>query len=362
MSTGGLYRPPSSPTPQAHVTAARKRLNFGLSMANVATVKWVLSVPPENASQLLQNGLKAMGAKVEPRDALSFSANTPLSINKNHRAARWEVALRTVDEGSEATLVVTMPGTTHKSFLNELASKLVDVVISKTPPPRAWQMAAAQASERQERKSAKKAAAAQLPSSQREVDMNAPENADYARLPQKTRAAIDASLAEDEVVKVVIKGVKDCVIVGTDRRAFLFKRGMLAGATFGHKLASFDYLNISGVEVHGGMQSGAVILHVPGAISAGTSYWGQGKDDPWKAYNAIPILRPYQPIEEAAAKLRGLISRHQNKVPSTGAKEKDDAGSTDTLNALKQLGELRDSGVLTTDEFEAKKTELLKRL
>jgi hypothetical protein len=291
-------------------------------MSNVA-VKWVLSAPPENASQLLQNGLKAIGATVQPGDALSFSAETPFSLSKNRYAARWEVALRPIDEGSEATLVVTMRGNKQKSLLKELASKLGDVIISRTAEHG---------------------------------------GANYAKLPQKTRAAIDASLAEGETVEVVIRGVFSCVIVGTDRRAFLFKHGLPAGATFGHKLASFDYLNISGVEVHGGLQSGAVILHVPGAISTGTSYWGHGKNDPWKAYNAIPILRPYQPIEEAASKLRDLISKHQNKVPSTGAKEKDGAESTDVLGALKQLGELHESGVLTTEEFEAKKAELLKRL
>lgn len=38
------------------------------------------------------------------------------------------------------------------------------------------------------------------------------------------------------------------------------------------------------------------------------------------------------------------------------------SASVDAMAQLKQLGELRDAGILTADEFESKKAELLRRI
>jgi hypothetical protein len=198
--------------------------------------------------------------------------------------------------------------------------------------------------------------------------MGGREDASFGKLPKKTQDAIRGSLTDGERPLVVIQGMKPCVIVGTDRRAFLFKKGLLAGATFGHKLASFDYKNVTGVEVHTGAMTGAMVLHVPGAISVSTSYWGIDKSDPWKAYNAMPIGRPFGDAERGAARLRELIAAYQaasgqgaemdapsalpDPAPAT-------AGRFDLLDALKRLGELRDADVLTPEEFEVMKADLL---
>src|SRR3954451_296891 len=86
-------------------------------------------------------------------------------------------------------------------------------------------------------------------------------------LPSKARTAIEEGLIPGESVMTVIRGTGSTAIVGTDRRAFIIKKGYLAGATFGQKLASFDYDNVVGVEVHAGALSGALVIHVPGASS-----------------------------------------------------------------------------------------------
>jgi Short C-terminal domain len=170
----------------------------------------------------------------------------------------------------------------------------------------------------------------------------------------------------DEPAMVVVRGTSASAIVGTDRRAFLYKQGLMAGATFGHKLASFAYENIVGVEVHTGALTGAVVIHVPGAASVSTSYWQNSKSDAHKAYNAIPIARPYAEAQAAAAQLRAIIaeyaSAHRKGAPPSSAPAARTDAEADPLEALRKLGELRDAGIVTPEEFEAKKVDLLSRL
>lgn len=187
-------------------------------------------------------------------------------------------------------------------------------------------------------------------------------------LSRKTREAVEQGLLPGEPVRVAIQGAGAAAIVGTDRRAFIHKRGFLSGATFGQKLASFAYENIVGVEVHTGALTGAVVIHVPGAASVSTSYWQNSKSDPHKAYNAIPIARPYAAAQAGAAQLRALISEHSPANRSQSAAEQHAESQApvtpdaDVLETLRRLGELRDAGVLTPEEFETKKAEWLARL
>jgi hypothetical protein len=190
------------------------------------------------------------------------------------------------------------------------------------------------------------------------------------------RAAIEHGLMTGEAVAVVIRGTGTTAIVGTDRRAFIFKKGMLAGATFGHKLASFAYESIVGVELHGGALTGAVVIHVPGAASVSTSYWQNAKDDAHKAYNAIPISRPYAEAQEGVSVLRALIADHSSRRHPTAQPAPDadvqpspeataiaaQVAQPDVFDQLRKLAELRDAGIVTAEEFDAKKTELLSRL
>jgi type IV secretory pathway VirB10-like protein len=189
------------------------------------------------------------------------------------------------------------------------------------------------------------------------------------------RAAIEHGLMPGEVVAVVVRGTGATAIVGTDRRAFIFKKGLLAGATFGHKLGSFAYESIVGVELHGGALTGAVVIHVPGAASVSTSYWQNAKDDAHKAYNAIPISRPYAEAQEGVSALRALISEHSSRrhpvaqpavhavtPPPPATPVAAPVAPPDVFEQLRKLAELRDAGIVTAEEFDAKKAELLSRL
>ncbi len=178
-----------------------------------------------------------------------------------------------------------------------------------------------------------------------------------ASLHRRAQRALQENLADDEEVRVIITGAGGkSALIGTDRRAFIFKIGMLVGATFGQKLSSFDYRNIAGVQLHFGMATGSVVLDVAGAAPVGSSYWGKTNNDPWQAQNAIPVVRPVDPVKAGVATLRQLIAEWHS------AQRADSPAAVDLVAQIEALGSLRDRGLLTNEEFDAKKAEILKRI
>lgn len=60
---------------------------------------------------------------------------------------------------------------------------------------------------------------------------------------------IQSGFADGERVEVVVRGVHGQLMIGTDRRVFVYKKGFTAGALLGKKVASWDYRNISGIQM-----------------------------------------------------------------------------------------------------------------
>lgn len=181
---------------------------------------------------------------------------------------------------------------------------------------------------------------------------------DRAQLHNDANAALDENLLPGETVRVIIRGTYDSAIIGTDRRAFVFKKGMFSGAFLGKKLTTYDYRNLTGVHQEHGMMNGVVALQGVGIEANDLSFWSTGKQDPMKAPNAVATNSSHKDqAREGSALLRQLITaRHSaGAAPVTAA-------APDVTDQLRKLGELRDAGVLTDAEFEAKKAELLARL
>jgi hypothetical protein len=184
----------------------------------------------------------------------------------------------------------------------------------------------------------------------------APSTGLRARLHAKANEVLDENLAPDEKVLVVISGPSNQAIIGTNRRAFVYKKGFMAGATFGSELTSWDYRNLVRVQLHKGMMSGAVVLQAPGQSGTKTNYWKQGDDDPYKAPNAIPVVRPFDAANEGVAELRRLIAEAHAPVPVPASVPPKQRSVSDEIV---KLVELRNSGLLTDDEFAVAKTRLL---
>src|SRR5664280_463144 len=178
---------------------------------------------------------------------------------------------------------------------------------------------------------------------------------DRSRLHAKANEALDANLNPGETVQVIITGASNQAIIGTACRAFVYKKGFMAGASFGSELTSFDYRNLIGVQLHKGMSSGAVILQGPGMSGQSTNTWKNTDNSPYKSPNAIPIMtgKPKINVTEAGVvKLRQLIADAQRPATTQPA--------LSIADELRKLADLRVAGVLSDDEFAAMKSALLK--
>ncbi|MEV3925918.1 SHOCT domain-containing protein [Actinomadura coerulea] len=186
----------------------------------------------------------------------------------------------------------------------------------------------------------------------------APESlTERSRLHRKANEVLDQNLSPGETVQVIITGANSQAIIGTDRRVFVYKKGIFAGASFGAEITSWDYRGVVGVQIHTGMMTGAVIVQAPGQSGVRTSSWKAGEGDPYKAPNAIPIVRPWDQAQVGVARLRQLIEEaHQSTEGSEGRSA---ARPSTIADELKKLADLRDAGALSEEEFLSLKAKVL---
>lgn len=122
------------------------------------------------------------------------------------------------------------------------------------------------------------------------------------------------------------------LIVLTDRRLFFVKDGRMRQTS-----EDFPFGSISSIQWDAKAMVGSIVVFAMGN----------------KAEIASVNKNDGKPIVDA---VRGRLSSSGSVSPVAPV-----AGS-DVITQLRQLGDLRDAGVVTTDEFEAKKAELLKRI
>ncbi len=168
-------------------------------------------------------------------------------------------------------------------------------------------------------------------------------------LPEYIQTALTENLFPNETTKVIIPGLSDTAMIATDRRVFIFKKGMLGGATFGSKTASWDYKNLSGVQIETGSITGVLSLQGPGIISQDLSSWSfldDSKTDAWAAPHALVFgQKQMEGAKQGVIKLRQIMSNAQQG---------------NQLGDLEKLAELRDKGIITESEFQSKKQQILK--
>jgi hypothetical protein len=177
---------------------------------------------------------------------------------------------------------------------------------------------------------------------------------DFLNQNRKLRDAVNAIVEPGERIEVLIKGAWQEYVLGTDRRIIVFKKGFMTGSTFGSKVSSWEYRNVTAVDLRSNMMSGVLVIRAAGADDVDASYWAQGKNSASNAPNAITFSKkPSKEIEALVARLRQLVTEKQ-RAPLA-----QEAVAESPLEQLKKLGELRDAGVLTPQEFEEKKRQLL---
>jgi hypothetical protein len=124
------------------------------------------------------------------------------------------------------------------------------------------------------------------------------------------------------------------LIVLTDRRLFFTKEGWIGSSS-----TDFPIEKVSSVEFKTGMLLGKITV------------FASGNKSEIENVNKADGRRIVDNMRARLSKAPGPVS----EAPSSAAPET-------PLAQLEQLGRLRDAGVVTGEEFEAKKAELLKRL
>jgi hypothetical protein len=146
-------------------------------------------------------------------------------------------------------------------------------------------------------------------------------------------------LWDDETVNLMTKGTYGegtGLLVLTDRRLLFLKEGV-----FSKKTEDFPIEKISSVQWSSGIIYGTLTVFASG--------------------NKAEIKNVYKEDgKHIVDVLRGRLSSKTAHRPSQ--EETGVAHQSDAYEQLAKLGQLRDAGVLTPEEFEAKKAELLSRL
>jgi|SRR5579859_495090 len=179
------------------------------------------------------------------------------------------------------------------------------------------------------------------------------------KLHGRAKDLLTKSLGPGEPVLAQINGVSDiATLVLTDRRALIIKVGWRTGQTLGGKVTSFDYRNITSVEVRASIVTGSFEISAGGVQGPERSYWATGKGGSWEAPNIIPITKKEEPtFQRVATFIRERVREANQPAAVTFTPP-----PIDIPDQLRKLAELKNQGILTEAEFEAKKTDLLARL
>ena len=174
-------------------------------------------------------------------------------------------------------------------------------------------------------------------------------------IPEKLERALATSIHRDERVFVKLRGVYKEALVCTDSRVIILKAGWMTGQLFGTDMFQFPYQNVAGAQVGFELLTGYFELSAGGMQNAPKNFWSTSNSvSPAKAPNCVTNAG-----RDRADKVRQACAfiMQRSSTGRNGLQMNDDS-----LGTLERLAKLRDTGVISTTEFEQKKTQILSRL
>ena len=139
-------------------------------------------------------------------------------------------------------------------------------------------------------------------------------------------------------------------ILATNQRILIRNPAMLGLST---SVEAYIYKNITGVTVKKGVFSSKVFITVPGLPKTGFLRWGR-HDEAELAALPKDKAKDFQRIIN-----EGISSRLPGQAPAIPGAP---AVAISPLDEIKKLAELRDAGLITEEEFQAKKKKLLEKI
>lgn len=163
---------------------------------------------------------------------------------------------------------------------------------------------------------------------------------------------VKANIGEDKII-VKLKGSFGEALVITDRNLYVLKWGFMAGNFLGGRCMSFGLRNIVGLEIKKGWTTGTFEVLTAATQNAQKSYWGTGSNNAIQSDNVITFQSSMFNLFQEAVKIgRELINKshfqnNQNIPNGTNYSE------------LEKLAELKEKGIITQEEFNSKKKQIL---
>lgn len=169
---------------------------------------------------------------------------------------------------------------------------------------------------------------------------------------------LNQNLISDERVISTCVGSYGQAVVLTNKKVLIIKCGIFAGQTFGGKVSTYNYDTITSVEVRIGLSLGVFEIATGGVQGYEKSVWGSGNNDAYKAPNCVPFRKRQS---KGFQNIANYIREHKHQI-NHQINQNLYSQSQDIPDQIKKLDDLHRQGILTTEEFENKKKELLTRL
>lgn len=153
---------------------------------------------------------------------------------------------------------------------------------------------------------------------------------------------IDSS---NERILIKLKSSDGQGLVITSKRLYVMKWGFWGGNTFGGRCNAYEYANIVGIEIKTGWTTGTLEVLTPANQNIKTDMTSAIKND-----NAVLFPKTKLPEFQEATRIgRELMTKHHSG----------NNNSISNLFELEKLAELKDKGIITQGEFDAKKKLIL---
>jgi uncharacterized integral membrane protein len=165
---------------------------------------------------------------------------------------------------------------------------------------------------------------------------------------------LNDALKPGEPLYVLAKGALGSYIAATDSRVILIKTGPTGGSflkPLGKKCNILPYEQISAIDYEWSRFAGTLQITTSGIRDRKVSLFGGNRADNLIAFDKGSMDK-FRLIRDRITRLRETA---QSKASSAVVAES-------IPDQIKKLAELRDAGILSSEEFETKKSELLKRM
>lgn len=274
-------------------------------MGIVRVVEWRLRLPQDEADDRLRAACVTMGLSPEGSPG-AIRGRAKRSLMKNRWAADLSIDIAPAPPGSVATVRVDMLGDKHYAVLDELAQAVGDDAFDDQ---------------------GLSAAVERLGKAARIFGRK-----EVRHLRNILRATEDVfELGQGQY------GPKQGVVVLTSERLFFFEKSMMGSES----LEEFPLASISSLSVNKKMTGEELKIFASGN-QAQISSMMHGQAD--------AMVRAFHAAKTAVSSNRGATTPPDAPAP------------TDPVEQLERLAALRDKGILTDDEFAAKKADILRSM